>query len=82
MRGLGVVDFYKLKSSLTYQNLLFVGSPINPILGFIIGTYKKVGFSRSRLFAFSVLGFQAFECRSWGFSIKGPGRAFWLKPKL
>ena len=33
---------------LTYQNLLVCRVPINPILGFVIGTYKKVGFSRSR----------------------------------
>ena len=34
--------------TLTYQNLLFCRVPINPILGSRIGTYKKVGFSRSR----------------------------------
>ena len=34
--------------TLTYQNLLFGRVPINPILEFMIRTYKKVGFSRSR----------------------------------
>ena len=31
--------------ALTYQNLLFCRVPINSILGFIIRTYKKVGFA-------------------------------------
>ena len=30
--------------TLTYQNLLFCRVPINSILGFIIRTYKKVGY--------------------------------------
>ena len=34
--------------TLTYQNLLFCRVPINPILGFIIRTYKKEGFGRLR----------------------------------
>ena len=34
--------------TLTHQNLLFCRVPINPILGFTIRTYKKVGFSGSR----------------------------------
>ena len=34
--------------TLTYQNLLFCRAPINSILGFIIGTYKKVGFGSLR----------------------------------
>ena len=38
----------KVLPTWSYQNLLFYRIPINPILGFIIGTYKKVGFSRSR----------------------------------
>ena len=33
--------------TLAYQNLLFCRVPAKPILGFIIRTYKKVGFSRS-----------------------------------
>ena len=32
----------------TYQNLLFCRVPINPILGFVIRTYKKEGFGRLR----------------------------------
>ena len=39
--------------TLTYQNLLFCRVPINPILGFIIRTYKKVGFGRSRYATYS-----------------------------
>ena len=35
-----------LEVTLTYQNLLFCRVPINSILGFIIRTYKKVGFGR------------------------------------
>ena len=31
-----------------YQNLLFGRVPINSILGFIVRTYKKVGFGRLR----------------------------------
>ena len=34
--------------SLTYQNLPKSRVPINAILGFIIRTYKKVGFGRLR----------------------------------
>ena len=37
-----------INPALTYQNLLFCRVPINPILGFKIRAYKKVGFSRSR----------------------------------
>ena len=33
-------------NTLTYQNLLFCRVPINSMLGFIIRTYKKVGFGR------------------------------------
>ena len=33
-----------LGSTLTYQNLLFCRVPIKSILGFIIRTYKKVGY--------------------------------------
>ena len=33
-------------ASLTYQNLLFCRVPIKSILGFIIRTYKNVGFGR------------------------------------
>ena len=32
-------------TTLTYQNLLFCRVPINPIIGFIIRNYKKVGFA-------------------------------------
>ena len=35
-------------STLTYQNLQKSRVPINSILGFIIRTYKKVGFGRLR----------------------------------
>ena len=35
-------------STLTLQNLLFCRVPIKFILGFIIRTYKKAGFGRSR----------------------------------
>ena len=35
-----------LGSALTYQNLQKSRVPINSILGFIIRTYKKVGFGR------------------------------------
>ena len=31
--------------AITYQNLLFCRVPINPMLGFIMRTYKKLGFS-------------------------------------
>ena len=34
--------------TLTYQNLLFCTVPINSILGFVIRTYRKVGFGRLR----------------------------------
>ena len=34
--------------TLTKQNLLFCRVPMNFILGFIIGTYKKVGFGSLR----------------------------------
>ena len=36
-------------STLTHQNLLFCRVPINSIIGFTLGTYKKVGFGRLRL---------------------------------
>ena len=36
------------KTTLTYQNLQKSRAPINSILGFIIRTYKKVGFGRLR----------------------------------
>ena len=39
---------YGLRKTLTYQTLLFCRVPINPILGFIIRTYQKVGFGRLR----------------------------------
>ena len=49
-RGLRAVESSEqgrdLGSTLTYQNLLFCRVPINSILGFIIGAYKKVGFGR------------------------------------
>ena len=38
----------KPEATLTYQNLLFCRVPMNSILGFIIGTYKKVGFGSLR----------------------------------
>ena len=44
LSGLGVY----LITALTYQNLQKSRVPINSILGFIIGTYKKVGFGRLR----------------------------------
>ena len=37
-----------LNPTLTYQNLLFCRVPINSILGFIIRTYKKIGFGSLR----------------------------------
>ena len=37
-----------LGSTLTYQNLQKSRVPINSILGFIITTYKKIGFGRLR----------------------------------
>ena len=39
---------YQITDALTYQNLRFCRVPINSILGFIIRTYKKVGFGRLR----------------------------------
>ena len=41
-------SLFWLRHTLTYQTLLFCRVPINPILGFIIRTYKKVGFGRLR----------------------------------
>ena len=46
LRALGFPGF--IAYTLTYQNLLFCRVPINSILGFIIGTYKKVGFGSLR----------------------------------
>ena len=40
----GVLSLGSFEHTLTYQTLLFGRVPINPILGFIIRTYKKVGF--------------------------------------
>ena len=37
-----------IRHTLNYQNLLSCRVPINSILGFIIRTYKKVGFGRLR----------------------------------
>ena len=37
-----------MRFTLTHQNLLFCRVPIDPILGFLIRTYKKVGFGRLR----------------------------------
>ena len=37
-----------LNPTLSYQNLLFCRAPINSILGFIITTYKKVGYGSLR----------------------------------
>ena len=54
-----------LFTTLTYQNLLFCRIPINPILGFIIRTYKKVGFSRSRYVATSCWWRGRLSCSSW-----------------
>ena len=39
---------FKAISTLAYQNLLFCRVPINSILGFIIRTYKNVGFCSLR----------------------------------
>ena len=36
------------KPTLTHQNLLYCGVPLNPMLVFIIRTYKAVGFGRLR----------------------------------
>ena len=53
-KGLGALfseairDPSTLIITLTLQNLLFCRVPIKFILGFIIRTYKKVGFGRSR----------------------------------
>ena len=51
----GVYNFFgfrvtaeALNPTLTYQNLQKSRVPINSILGFIIITYKKVGFGRLR----------------------------------
>ena len=41
-------DSLDIRKTLTYQNLLFCRVPINSILGFIIRTYKKVGFGSLR----------------------------------
>ena len=50
LRTLWVFDIRQnralLVSTLTYQNLQKSRVPINSILGFIIRTYKKVGFGR------------------------------------
>ena len=40
--------FRGVAHTLTYQNLQKSRVPINAILGFIIRTYKKVGFGRLR----------------------------------
>ena len=46
-----VILYYTiLYYTLTYQNLQKSRVPINSILGFIIRTYKKVGFGRLRYF--------------------------------
>ena len=45
------VDCWTMEGeSLSYQNLLFRRVPINSILGFIIGAYKKVGYGSFRIF--------------------------------
>ena len=44
LRELSILSY---TSTLTYQNLLCCRVPINSILGFIIRTYKKAGFTRS-----------------------------------
>ena len=38
----------RLRPTFNYQDLLFCRVPINPILGFIIITYKKVGLGSLR----------------------------------
>ena len=56
--GTGVgVAWLPVSQTLTYQNLLFCRVPINSILGFIIRTYKKVGYGslRKTYFAKEVL---------------------------
>ena len=47
-RGEGSGRIFRLGITLTYQNLQKSRVPINSILGFIIRTYKKVGFGRLR----------------------------------